>query len=223
NGKTWSTWYNQPIGQVYHVSTNNAYPYWVMAAQQDTGAVMQRAFSDFGEINTTDWSPLPSSEFGTIEADPLNPDILYGVGYGAGGGGSGLIKINMKTGQWENVAPNFGADAAKYRSSRDTWKRFDTAFDPHAMYVGYQCIVVTHDGAQTWKSFSPDLTTEKGKPVIPCGQPEPPAAGRQPAEGAARPQPPSMTSPSRPRRKACSGRRAAMARSTPPPTMDCIG
>jgi len=186
NGKTWSTWYNQPLGQVYHVSTNNAYPYWVMAAQQDTGAVMQRAFSDFGEINTTDWSPLPSSEFGTIEADPLNPDILYGVGYGAGGGGSGLIKINMKTGQWENVAPNFGADASKYRTSRDTWKRFDTAFDPHAMYVGYQCIVVTRDGAQTWKSFSPDLTTEKGKPMVPCGQAEPPAAAGRGAAGGGR-------------------------------------
>ncbi|MGH9415242.1 MAG: WD40/YVTN/BNR-like repeat-containing protein [Terriglobales bacterium] len=171
NGRTWSTWYNQPISQVYHVATTNQYPYWVLAAQQDTGAVMERSRGDFGEISTFDWLPLPSSEFGTITADPTDPNIMYGVGYGAGGGGSGMIKIDMTTGQWENVAPNFGVDAADYRAGRDFWKRFDTAFDPHALYVGYQCIVVSHDGAHSWKSFSPDLTTPKGQPTKPCGQP----------------------------------------------------
>ena len=173
NGKTWSTWYNQPISQVYHVSTTNAYPYWVLAAQQDTGAVMTRAFGDFGEINTFDWLPLPSSEFGTITADPLDPNVIYGVGYGPGGGGSGMIKINMTTGQWENVAPNFGAEAGKFRQGRDFWKRFDTAFDPHALYVGYQCLVVSQDGAQSWKIFSPDLTTTKLQPQVACGTPAP--------------------------------------------------
>jgi len=74
------------------------------------------------------------------------------------------------------VAPNFGADAQKYRQVRDFWKKFD-AFDPHAMYVGYQCLLVTRDGAQTWKAFSPDLTTPKGEAQVPCGQ-EPAQAGR---------------------------------------------
>jgi len=194
NGHTWSTWYNQPISQVYHVSTTNQYPYWVLAAQQDTGAVMERSRGDFGEINTFDWLPLPSSEFGVITPDPQDPNIIYGVGYGAGGGGSGMIKINMATGQWENVAPNFGADADKYRAGRDFWKRFDTAFDPQALYVGYQCLVVTHDGAQSWKDFSPDLTTLKGAPTVPCGQPLlPPAAGRGPVGGFGRGGGPSIT------------------------------
>lgn len=176
-GKTWSIWYTQPVAQVYHVSTDTRYPYWALGAQQDTGAVMTRSRGDFGQINMTDWSPLPSSESGTITADPLHPDIIYGVGYGAGGGGGSLVKINMATGQWENVAPNFGADGAKYRSGRDFWKRFDTAFDPHAMYVGYQCLLVTRDGAQTWKAFSPDLTTVKGEPLVACGTPAPATAG----------------------------------------------
>jgi photosystem II stability/assembly factor-like uncharacterized protein len=174
-GRTWSIWYNQPVAQVYHVSTDTRYPYWVMAAQQDTGAVMTRSRGDFGQINITDWLPLPSSEFGTITADPLHPEILYGVGYGAGQGGSGLVKINLATGQWENVAPNFGADSTKYRQARDFWKRFDTAFEPGAMYVGYQCLLVTRDGARTWSTFSPDLTTSKGEPMVPCGTAPPPA------------------------------------------------
>ncbi|HEY3884800.1 MAG TPA: hypothetical protein VGL62_06320, partial [Vicinamibacterales bacterium] len=176
-GKTWSLWYSEPLAQVYHVSTDTHYPFWALGAQQDTGAVMIRSAGDFGQVNFTDWSPLPSSEFGTITADPLHPEILYGVGYGAGGGGSGMVKIDMATGQWENVAPNFGADATKYRQSRDFWKKFDS-FDPHAMYVGYQCLLVTRDGAETWKMFSPDLTTPKGEAQVPCGTPEPPRAAR---------------------------------------------
>ena len=69
---------------------------------------------NWGQVNFTDWSPVPSSEFGVITPDPKNPNIIYGVGYGPGGGGSGLIKIDMSTGQWENVAPNFGSDSTKY-------------------------------------------------------------------------------------------------------------
>jgi photosystem II stability/assembly factor-like uncharacterized protein len=190
-GKTWSLWYPISIAQVYHVSTDSRYPYWVMGAQQDTGAVMTRSRGDFGQINWTDWSPLPSSEFGTLTADPLHPEIIYGVGYGPGGGGSGMVKINMATGQWQNVAPNFGADAQKYRQARDFWKKFDP-FDQTAMYVGYQCLLVTRDGARTWKAASPDLTMAKADKPLACGvplpPPPPPAAGAPapPAAGGGR-------------------------------------
>ncbi|MDT7543088.1 MAG: hypothetical protein QOE33_2992 [Acidobacteriota bacterium] len=167
-GQTWSGYYQIPIAQVYHVATDTRYPYWVMGAQQDTGAIMTRSRSDLGQITTLDWYPLQSSEFGTVAPDPLTPTTVYGVGYGTGQG-NGLIKIDLATGQWGNVAPNFGTDASLYPAGRDFWKRFDTAFEPKAMYVGYNCIVVTRDGAQTWKTFSPDLTTLKGQPMLPCG------------------------------------------------------
>ncbi len=173
-GRTWSLWYTEPISQIYHVATTWQYPYWIVGSQQDTGAVMIRSRSLWGQVDFTDWSPLPSSEFGTITPDPLHPHILYGVGYGPGGGGGGLIKIDMRTGQWENVAPNFGAGAKKYRASRDMQKKFDTAFDPGALYAAYQCLLVSRDGAQTWQAFSPDLTTLKGAPQVPCGTPLPP-------------------------------------------------
>ena len=167
-GQTWSGYYQIPIAQLYHLSTDNQYPYWVMASQQDTGAIMTRSRSDWGEITEFDWLPLPSSEFGTVVPDPLKPTTVYGVGYGIGQG-NGLIKIDLATGQWGNVAPNFGTDRNLYAESFDFWKRFDTAFEPKALYVGYNCIVVTRDGAQTWKAFSPDLTTAKGQPMVPCG------------------------------------------------------
>ena len=109
-GKTWSLWYPIPISQMYHVPTDTRYPYWVLGAQQDTGAVMTRSRGDFGQVNFTDWSPLPSSEFGTLTADPLHPEIIYGVDYGPGGGGSGMVQHNMVTGVAERRA-HLGVDA----------------------------------------------------------------------------------------------------------------
>ena len=38
-GKTWSTWLNQPTSQMYHVSTDNQFPYWVYGGQQESGAI----------------------------------------------------------------------------------------------------------------------------------------------------------------------------------------
>jgi hypothetical protein len=179
-GTTWSSYYALPVAQVYHISTDNRYPYWVMGSQQDTGAVMTRTRGDVGTVSEVDWMPLPSSEFGTVTADPLDPNIIYGVGYGAAGGGSGLVKINLTTGQWENVAPNFGAAATKYRANQNAWRRADP-FDPHAIYTSFQCLMVSRDTGHSWKEFGPDLTTEKDKPQVACGTPLPtppaPAAG----------------------------------------------
>src|SRR2546428_2910065 len=190
-GQTWSGYYQIPIDQIYHLATDNQYPYWVMGSQQDTGAIMTRSRSDWGQITEFDWLPLPSSEFGTVVPDPLKPTTVYGVGYGIGQG-NGLIKMDLSTGQWGNVAPNFGTDSGLYTAGRDFWKRSDTAFDPKALYVGYNCILVTRDGAQTWKAFSPDLTTPKGQPMVPCAV-APAAAAPRPAAPAPTPGAPTPT------------------------------
>ena len=191
NGLTWSLWYTEVISQVYHVATDNQYPYRIMGAQQDTGAVMISSRGNWGQVNFTDWSPLPSSEFGVDTPDPKNPNIIYGVGYGPGGGGSGLIKIDMSTGQWQNVAPNFGSEAIKYVAGRDFQKKFDLAFEPGALYVSYQCLVVSRDGAHSFTAASPDLTTLKDKPQVACGT-LPPPQPKQPADSQT---PPARTGP----------------------------
>jgi len=193
DGATWSLWYTQTISQVYHVATDDAYPYHIMAAQQDTGAVMISSRGMWGQVNFIDWSPLPSSEFGVVTPDPKDPQIIYGVGYGQGGGGSGLIKIDMKTAQWENVAPNFGVDATKYVAGRDFQKKFDVAFEPGALYVAYQCLLVTRDGAKSFAVASPDLTAAKGTALKACGAKEPAAA--TPAAGASAPAGPPVPPP----------------------------
>src|SRR5262249_51179199 len=124
-GETFSGYYQIPIAQTYHLTTDDQYPYWVLASQQDTRAIMTPTRSDQGQITEFDWQSLASSEFGTVVTDPLKPTTVYGVGYG-NGQGSGLIKIDLATGQWGNVAPNFGSDAGLYAAGRDFSKRFDT-------------------------------------------------------------------------------------------------
>jgi len=180
-GNTWSSYYALPVAQVYHISTDNRYPYWVLASQQDTGAVMTRSRGNNGDINETDWLQNASSEFGTVTADPTNPDIVYGLAYGVEQGTTGTLKINVATGQWDNINPEFGVEAAKFGGEgRDQWRRFDP-FDPHTMYTDFQCLVVSHDQGESWSAFSPALTTAKGAPQEKCGTPATaPVAGAAP-------------------------------------------
>jgi photosystem II stability/assembly factor-like uncharacterized protein len=197
NGHTWSGYYQIPIAQLYKVATDSRYPYWVLGSQQDTGAIMTRSRGDLGQITNLDWYPLQSSEFGTAVPDRTKPTTVYGVGYGLGQG-NGMIRIDTETGQWGNIAPNFGIDRANYAEARDFWKRFDTQFEPGAMYVGYDCILVTRDRGETYKSFSPNLTTLKGEPMKPCGVAPAPAATPAPAPTKAPPAPTPTPTPAGP-------------------------
>jgi len=53
-GETWSSWYNQPTAQFYHVITDNQFPYWVYGGQQESGSIGTASRSDFGEITFRD-------------------------------------------------------------------------------------------------------------------------------------------------------------------------
>ena len=76
---TWSSWLNQPTAQMYHVSVDHRFPYWVTGAQQDSGAVAVCVRGKFGEISTRDWEPIGAGgESGYTAGDPLHPGIIYG-------------------------------------------------------------------------------------------------------------------------------------------------
>jgi hypothetical protein len=82
-GKTWSSWYNQPTAQFYHVATDSRFPYWIYGAQQDSGAAATPSRTDYGTILLRDWKPIAAGgENGYIAPDPTDPNILYGGGVG---------------------------------------------------------------------------------------------------------------------------------------------
>ncbi len=164
-GATWSSWYNQPTAQFYHVATDNRFPYYVYGAQQDSGTAAVASRSDYGEITFRDWYSVGGGESGYIVPDPADPDIVYG-----GSTGGELFRFDKRTGQSQNISPTpaggFGGDISRARY-RFTWT-FPIVFapqDPHVLYVGSQCLLKTSDGGMSWQEISPDLTgAEKNPP-----------------------------------------------------------
>jgi photosystem II stability/assembly factor-like uncharacterized protein len=156
-GKTWSSWYNQPTGQMYHLSTDNRYPYWVYGTQQDSGSVGTLSRGDYGEITFMDWDPVGGYEFGYIVPDPLNNNLVY-----AGGPSRGIVRINRSNRQVATVSPSVGGRGdTTYRTATNPPLGFSPR-DQHALYWGSQFLMETRDGGVHWKAISPDLTKKAG-------------------------------------------------------------
>jgi photosystem II stability/assembly factor-like uncharacterized protein len=151
-GRTWSSWYNQPTAQFYHVITDNQIPYNVYGGQQESGSVGTSSRGNDGAITFHDWHPVGGEEYAYIAPDPLNPNFVYGGGRGA------VTRFNRTTGVVENlpVRPPAGVT---FRSLRTVPLVFSEV-DPHVMYMGMQMVVRSVDGAHTWEAISPDLTRE---------------------------------------------------------------
>jgi len=157
-GKTWSSWYNQPTAQLYHVITDNRFPYVVYGAQQDSGSVAVLSRTDHGQITPRDWFPAGGSESGYMAPDPNNPEILYISGvYGS------VERFDLRTSFAQDITPwpalSFGTDIAG-RKYRDPWTPvlLFSPFDKKTLYLGTQYVMKTTDGGLHWQTISPDLT-----------------------------------------------------------------
>jgi photosystem II stability/assembly factor-like uncharacterized protein len=148
-GATWSSWYNQPTAQFYHVITDNQFPYWVYGGQQESGSAAVISRSDFGSITFRDWYPVGVEEYGYVAPDPLDTNIIYG---------GKVTKFNRVTGQTQDVSPVV-LRTGKYRFNRTAPLMFSPA-DPHALYLGSNVVFKTTDGGSRWQIISPDLTRE---------------------------------------------------------------
>ena len=149
-GKTWSSWYNQPTAQLYHVITTNTFPYKVCGAQQESGSVCIESRGNDGEITFRDWHPVGVIEYGYVAPDPLNPNIIYGAGR------NNVSKFHWDTGQVQDVTP-IPIMSGKYRTDRTEPIIFSPA-DPHVLYYAANVLFETTDGGHSWQIISPDLT-----------------------------------------------------------------
>ena len=153
-GKTWSSWYNQPTAQLYHVTTDNQFPYWVYGGQQESGAIGTASRGNGGQISFRDWMGVGADEYAYIAPDPKNPDIIYG---------GRVVRFNKKTGQAQNVAPE-AIRSGKYRILRTMPLMFHPA-DPDMLLFATNVLWKTTSGGQEWEVISPDLTREQ--PEVP--------------------------------------------------------
>lgn len=147
--QTWSSWYNQPTGQFFHVITDNQFPYWVYGAQQESGSVGTSSRGDNGAITFRDWRTVGTEEYGYVAPDPLNPSIIYG---------GKVTRFDKTTGQVQNVAPE-ASRSGKYRFLRTAPLLFSPV-DPHILYLGSNVLFKTVNGGNSWEIISPDLSRE---------------------------------------------------------------
>jgi hypothetical protein len=176
-GITWSSWYNQPTAQVYHVTTDDQFPYFVYGAQQDSGTVAIASRSDYGSITFRDWYSIGAGEAGVIIPDPSDPNVVYG-----GDTKGQLFRFDKRSGQSQEISPAVGQSsemAMPRQELRFTWTSplVFSPFDSHVLYFGAQYLLKTANRGMSWQAISPDLTgASKG---MSAGTPATPATAMQ--------------------------------------------
>ncbi len=146
-GKSWSSWYNQPTAQLYHVGADNAFPYRLCSGQQESGSACISSRGNDGEITFREWHPVAAEEYGYVTPDPLDADIVYG---------GKLTRYDRRTAQAQNILPK-PLRPADFRMVRTEPVIFSPA-DPHVLFFAANTLWKTKDGGRNWQQISPDLT-----------------------------------------------------------------
>jgi photosystem II stability/assembly factor-like uncharacterized protein len=159
--RSWSTWYNQPTAQIYHVAADNRFPYWLYGAQQDSGGVGVSAWSRQGVLSFRNWEPVcASNESATVTPDPKDGNILYQT----------TATNAARCDQSLNIPASLGGQmpaADPSDPNRRTWtlpQVFSQADE--ALYFADQFVMRSRDRGRTWEKISPDLA--RLKPDVPA-------------------------------------------------------
>jgi len=154
-GRSWSNWYNQNTAAMYHVTTDNAFPYRVCSGQQDSGSACVQSRSDDGRITFHDWHPVNIQEYGMAAPDPNNPDVVYGSQR------TGVSRYDRRTSQTTQVGPDTSGTlpggGAMNRNVRTMPLHFSPV-DGLTMYYVSNVVWKSADHGHSWSRISPDLT-----------------------------------------------------------------
>jgi len=171
-GASWTGQENQPTAQFYRVTTDNAFPYRILGAQQDNSAVRIRHRSTSGRgIADDDWEATAGGESGHIVAKPDDPDVVYGGSYGGY-----LTMLNHRTEEFRDLNPwpdNPMGHGAEGATERFQWN-FPLLFSPHdpnTLYAASQHLWKTTTGGAQWERISGDLTRNDKTRMGPSGGP----------------------------------------------------
>ena len=146
-GETWSSWYNQPTAQMFHVAADNRFPYWLYGGQQESGSAGVASRSDYGGITFREWHPVGVEEYGYAAPDPLHPGIIYG---------GKVTRYDERSGDVQQVGPIVVRDGED-RFVRTAPILFSAA-DPHVLLYATQFLYKTVNGGRSWTKISGDLS-----------------------------------------------------------------
>jgi len=176
-GFSWSSLYNQPTAQMYHVTIDNQVPYRLYGSQQDNTAISLPSFSSRGAITTADWFEPGGGESGYIAVQPDDPNIVYGGGIGSGSFNGRLLRYDHRTGQEHNITV-WPEEMGMGDSALDLRFRFQWTFpieisphDPTVLHVGANKVLRSIDRGASWEVISPDLSRNDTATLGPSGGP----------------------------------------------------
>jgi photosystem II stability/assembly factor-like uncharacterized protein len=176
-GDSWSTIYNQPTAQFYHLVADDQTPYRVYGTQQDNSAVSAPSRSGKGAITWPECYPVGSSESGYIAVRPDNPNIVYSGAIGSAPGGGGvLLRYDHGSGQtkiitvWPETYSGWGARDLRHRFQW-TYPIVISPHDPNTLYVTGERVFRSRDEGQSWEAISPDLSRNDVERLGPSGGP----------------------------------------------------
>ncbi len=156
------------------MTVDDQIPYFVYGNRQDgpsyRGPSNSLQFGGFGggggqggQIPRSVWHPVAGSESGFATPDPVDNNIIWSSGTGAGSVGGAMARFDERNHQarevevWPMDVSGASAAEVKYRFN---WE-FPITISPHdhnKVYVGSQYVHVTTDGGNSWQVISPDLT-----------------------------------------------------------------
>jgi photosystem II stability/assembly factor-like uncharacterized protein/DNA-binding FrmR family transcriptional regulator len=169
-GRTWSTQYNQPTAQFYHVITDNRWPYYIYGAQQDNSTIAIKSYDDDGVIGRQDWYAIGGGECGYIAPYPPDPNITFANSE------SFISRFDKRTEQlvdisvWPLDVSGNGADKLLHRFQW-TSPLFISPHDPKTLYAAAEMVFKSTDAGQSWTPISGDLTRNDKSKQKPSGGP----------------------------------------------------
>jgi photosystem II stability/assembly factor-like uncharacterized protein len=170
-GASWSSLYNQPTAELYHVIADTRVPYRLHAAQQDNTTISVPSRSPLTAITNSEYWEIGGGESGYIAVRPDNPDIIF-----AGSYLGFLTRYDHNSGQirsidvWPEEMLGSGAKDARYRFQW-TFPTLLSPHDPNVLYVTGNVVFKSTDEGTTWQQISPDLTRNDPTKFDPSGGP----------------------------------------------------
>ena len=169
-GLTWSTQYNQPTAQFYHVITDNRWPYYIYGAQQDNSTIAIKSYDDDGVIGRQDWYPVGGGESGYIAPYPPDPEIVFANGE------SFISRYDKHTEQLTDISVwplDVSGNGAEKLLHRFNWTSplLVSPHDPNTLYTAEERVFKSTNAGQSWTAISPDLTRNDKSKQKPSGGP----------------------------------------------------
>jgi len=157
-GASWTTEDTQPTAQIYRVTTDDRFPYWIYGAQQDNTTIAIPSGVMGSSIGATDWHTVGGGESAWIALDPRDRNIVY-----AGSYGGFITRYDHKTQDerlivaWPQVIDGQASKDLKYRFQ---WNApiIASRHEPGVVYHASQILLRSRDEGHSWEEASPDLT-----------------------------------------------------------------